>query len=59
MNRLSPGELAKLLTGGAMALLLIWFGSIILSHLLLAVLPLLFLILGIGAWWSMFLGRRK
>ncbi|OHV61396.1 hypothetical protein [Pseudofrankia sp. BMG5.36] len=59
MNRLSPGELVKYLTGGATALLVIWFGSVVLSQLMLAILPLIFLILGVGAWWYLFLGRRK
>lgn len=59
MDRLTPGQLGRYLTGGAMALLLIWFGSMILSKLMVAILPLLILILAIGAWWHFVTGNRR
>lgn len=59
MERLTPGQIVKYLTGGATALLLLWLGAIVLSELLFAILPLLGLILGIGAWWHLMTGGRR
>lgn len=59
MDRMTPGQLMKYMVGGATALLLLWIGSIVVSQLMVAILPLLFLILGLGVWWSMMFGRRR
>jgi len=59
MDRLTPSALVKYLVGGATALLLIWIGAMVLSELMFAILPLLGLILGIGAWWALMTGGRR
>ncbi|KPM56400.1 hypothetical protein ACG83_00025 [Frankia sp. R43] len=59
VGSLDPRDLAKFLMGGASALLLVWLGSIVVSQLIAAIVPLLFMILAVGIWWERFFDGRK
>ncbi|MCK9931997.1 hypothetical protein MXD62_33500 [Frankia sp. Mgl5] len=56
---MNPRDLVKYLMGGATALLLIWVGSIVVSQLMVAIVPLLFMVLAVGFWWDRFFGGRR
>ncbi|CAI7977261.1 conserved hypothetical protein [Frankia sp. Hr75.2] len=59
MGSMNPRDLVKYLMGGATALLLIWVGSIVVSQLMVAIVPLLFMVLAVGFWWDRFFGGRR